>query len=289
MIEVIAQFFDNLPATSQAAIVASLVTLCGAVLAATIALIGILVSHRGNEKRLSKQLDHDRQQKRVDREMELRKEVYLDAAEAIDAGIVALSNYANLTKKPEELFREFYEKRGALSKVHLIAKETTVTAVLAFSIEFGEEVRRLSLLRHSLTQTQARLKFLGNQIQFFAKERDRMIDLMKQLNFEGNNDSHRWDFVRKTFELEKKRADDAIAEQLSLDATLKNDWALFASECFSATNRVSRLVAPAVRAVRDELELPFDYEVYKATIDESLRRQQDSMSVYLDRLQQQGS
>lgn len=289
MIEAIAQFFDKLPATSQSAIVASLVTLCGAILAATIALIGILITHRGNERRLLKQLDHDRQQKRVDREMELRKEVYLGAAEAIDAGLVVLSSYANLEKTPDELFREFYAKRGALSKVHLIAKESTVTAVLAFSIEFGEEIKRLSLLRQPLTQAWVRLEFLGGQIQFFGKERDRMVDLMKQLNFEGNNDPHRWDFVRNTFEFEKKRVDDAIAEQLSLDAKLKNDWAVFASECFSATNRVSRLVAPAVKAVRDELELPFDYEVYRATIDESLRRQQDSMIVYLNRLQQQAS
>ncbi len=289
MIEAVAQFFAKLPATSQAAIVASLVTLCGAILAATIALIGILVTHRGNERRLLRQLEHDRGQKRVDREMELRKEVYLGAAEAIDAGLVTLSNYANLTKTPEELFREFNEKRGALSKVHLIAKESTVTAVLAFSIEFGEEVKRLSLLRHPLTQTRARLELLGNQIQLFGKERDRMVELMKQLNFEGNNDPHRWDFVRNTFEFEKNRVDDFIAEQLSLDAKLKGDWAVFASECFSAANRVSSLVAPAVKAVRDELELPFDYEIYKATIDESLRRQQGSMSAYLNRLQQQAN
>lgn len=289
MIESAVQFFNSLPATSQSAVIASVVTLSGAILAATIALIGVFVTHRGNEKRFSKQLEHDRQQKRVDREMDLRKAVYLGAAEAIDAGLVVLSNYANLEKTPEELFREFSGKRSALSKIHLIAKEQTVTAVLAFSTEFADEVKRLSLLRNPLTQIQARIRMLGDHIQIFGKERDRMVDLMKQLNFEGNQDQRRWAFVRHTFEFEKKRVDDAIAEQLALDAKFRNDWAIFASECFSAANRVSGLVAPAVKAVRDELELPFDYELYKATIDESLKRQQESMRVFLDKLQRQSS
>jgi len=285
MFEAFTQFFEKLPATSQSAIIASLVTLCGAVFTATIALIGILVAHRGNEKRLAKQLEHDRQQKRIDREMELRKSIYLEAAEAIDSGLLVLGNYANLTKTFDELFREFYEKRGALAKVHLIGKESTVTAVLEFSVAFGEELKRLSLLRLPLTQIQERINFLGDQIKLFSRERDRMIDLMKQLNFEGNRDQHRWDFVRQTFEFEKKRIDDSIAEQLSLDSKLKKNWLAFASECASASNRVALLVAPAVKAVRDELELPFDFEVYKTTLEERIKRQQQSMNEYFDKLQ----
>jgi hypothetical protein len=287
VLEIITQFFDKLPATSQAAIIASLVTLCGAIATATIALMGIFVAHRGNEKRLVKQLNHNREQKRVDREMELRKAVYLEAAEAIDAGLIVIGGYANLAKTGDELFQKFSEKRGALSKVHLIGKESTVTDVLAFNVEFGEELKRLSLLRQPLTQIQDRINFLTDQINSSIKERDRMIDLMKQLNFEGNQEPHRWEFVKKTFEFEEKKINNAIKERESLHTQLKHDWAIFASECVAASNRVTQLVAPAVKAVRDELELPFNYETYKATIDESLNRQQESMATYLEQVQKQ--
>jgi hypothetical protein len=277
MTENIIQFFNNLPATSQSAIIASVVTVLGVIFSA-------VFTHLGNERRFAKQLKHDRLQKRVDREMELRKEVYLNAAEAIDAGLVVINNYANLGKTPEELFKEFSEKRSAFSKMHLIARESTVASIQALGLEFDEAVKRLSLLRQPLTQMQAQLKLLNDQIHASGRERDRMVELMKQLNFEGNKDAHRWDFVRNTFEFEQQRVSKAIEEQMILDARLKADWAIFATECFSAANKISGLIAPAVKAVRDELELSFDYTSYKTTIDESLKRQHESMKIYLDEL-----
>lgn len=284
MIEYILQLFDKLPATSQAAIIASVVTLLGAIVAATIALVGVLVTHRGNERRFAEQLDHDRLQKRTDREMELRKEVYLEVAEAIDAGLVAINSYANLTKSPDEVFKEYSGKRSALSKTHLIARESTVTAILAFSLEFSETVKRLTLLRQPLAQMQAQIKQLNDQAQMFGIERDRMVELMRQLNFEGNIDTHRWDFVRSTFEFECQRVNKSIDEQRVLNAKLKADGTIFAAECFTAANKISRLIAPAVKAVRDELELPFDYASYKATIDESLKREHEATKAYLNEL-----
>lgn len=284
MLNTFFQYLDKLPPTSQAAIIASFVTLVGAVLAATIALIGIVINHRGNERRFAKQLAHDREQKRIEREMDLRREVYLDTAEAIVASLELIARYADIEIPRNELSTEYSEKRSAISKVHLIGHETTVNALLEFTHEFSVAVMRLALLREPLLQMRAKLQLLNEQIQAFGKERDRMVDLMKQLNFEGNQETHRWEFVRNTFEFETKRVNDSINEQQSLNAKLKTDWIIFAAECFSTSNKLSALLPPAVKAVRDELELPLDYEMYKATIDEGLRRNQESLTAYLSKL-----
>ena len=65
MIQNFLQFLVSLPPTSQAAIIASLVTLTGAVFAAFAAFLGAYIAHRGNERRFAKQLEHERQRNRV--------------------------------------------------------------------------------------------------------------------------------------------------------------------------------------------------------------------------------
>lgn len=282
MIDALIQFFTGLPATSQAAIIASLVTLLGAVCAALIALIGILVNHRGNERRFAKQLAYDRELKRIEREMELRRDVYLATADAIVAGLALISRYADLSVTKDELTKDFFEKRSALSKVHLVGKEATVKAILEFTQELGIATLHLASLRNPLLQMKAQLEILDGQMKIFGKERDRMVELMKQLNFEGTQEARRWDFVKNTFEFEQQRVNDCLKQHEALHNKLKKAWTPFAAECFSTLNKLNALLPAAVKAVRDELELPIDFEFYKKAIDENLRRQQEVLSGYLN-------
>jgi len=279
------QFFTALPNTSQAALIGSAVTLLGALFAAAIALLSVLVTHRGNEKRLAKQLAHDREQKRIEREMELRRDVYLETAEAIVAGINLIGRYADLGIPKDDLGKEYFEKRGAIAKVHLIGREATVKALLTFNQELGSAVMRMALLRNPLVQMQARLKVLSDQIQAFGKERDRMVELMRQLNFDGNREEHRWAFVNNTFEFERKRVADCIAEQQALEAKLKGEWVTFAAECFDTVKRLSLLVPAAVRAVREELEMPLNYTEYKTEYEANIVRHHEMLSEFLSSLQ----
>ena len=112
-----------------------------------------------------------------------------------------------------------------------------------------------------------------------------MVELMKQLNFEGNREEHRWAFVRNTFEFEQKRVADCIAEQQVLEAKLKGEWATFATECFDTVKSLSLLVPEAVRAIRAELDMPFDYAAYKQEYDANILRHHEKLSGYLSALQ----
>lgn len=76
MIETVLQFFAKLPHTSQAAIIASVVTLFGVFIASFTTLLGVRITHRGNEKRFREQLEYDRQQKRIERHAEIIAELY---------------------------------------------------------------------------------------------------------------------------------------------------------------------------------------------------------------------
>lgn len=282
--DLIIKYFTELPDTSKAAIIASLITFIGVVIAATAAFIGVYVTHCGHEKRFGRQLEHDKEVKRIEREMSLRKEIFLGAAEAIVAGLGAVTRYADLKVPHDELAKEFIEKRSAIAKVHIIAREETIYAVSAFMDELSATLIRLSLLRQPLTQMQNRLKSLDNQIQISGKEKDRLVELMKQLNFEGNTEQHRWNFVKNTFEFEDNRIKEATQEHQSLALKLKSEHLTFLVTCYESSTQVSKLLIPAVREVRSELELPFDESRYSQMIENSGNQQTQLIKEFIARL-----
>ena len=285
MLEALANFFSQMPETSKAAVVASLVTFLGTLAATIAALVGVYVTHQGHERRFKAQLQSEKDKSKVDREMALRKEVYLGAAEAIVAGLGVIARHADLSVPQEELAKEFTEKRGAIAKVHLIGGEETLNAVAAFSVELGAAILKLSLGRYPLLQIRSRLKILENQIQAFGQERDRMVQLMKELNFAGNAEAHRWSFVQNTFEFEQKRVNEAIEEQKALNAKLRAQWVPYTAICYDTSARVSRLLVPAVKAVRAELGLPFDAASYQVLVEESMQKQDQALKEFLGGIQ----
>ncbi len=282
--DLIIKVFSELPDTSKAAIIAAIITFLGVVIAATAAFIGVFVTHRGHEKRFGRQLEHDKEVKRIEREMALRKEIFLDAAEAIVAGIGAVARYADLKVQHDELTKEFNEKRSAIAKVHIIACEETVYAVSAFMDELSATLIRLSLARQPLIQMQSRLKILEDQIQIFGKEKDRLVELMKQLNFEGNTEQRRWDFVKNTFEFEDKRANEANQEHQSLTLNLRAEHLNFLEACYESSSQISKLLIPAVREVRSELELPFNESRYSQMVENSSNQQTQLIKEFIAKL-----
>jgi len=105
MVEAISQFIAKLPDTSKAAIIASIVTLAGVIVSAIAALLGVWIMHRGNERRFRKQLEYDRQQKRIERQAEIVAELY--------------SNLIGLKKSASEFVRWYNSVDMKLKKQYL--------------------------------------------------------------------------------------------------------------------------------------------------------------------------
>src|SRR5438093_10325384 len=112
-------------------------TFWGVVVGAFFALCGVALTNRANDRRLRAQLVHDRQIKDRDRELSLRKDVYLAAAEAISAGFMAVGRFPNLDLPNEEITAGYIEKSPSVAKVHVIAREETMRAVAILTGELA--------------------------------------------------------------------------------------------------------------------------------------------------------
>jgi hypothetical protein len=143
---------------------AVIVGLCSALLALISALIGVVLTNRGNNRRLQMQLDAERELNNREREMALRTDVYLTAVEAISAGVTAVGQFANLDISFDKLTEEYRSKAPSIAKAQVIAKEPTIKAFATFNTELAATFLGLTTLRMPLTAQKQRFNLLQDEI-----------------------------------------------------------------------------------------------------------------------------
>ena len=106
-------------------------TFWGVVAGSFFSLGGVVLSNRNSARNLETQLTNDRLVKKIEREMSLRKDVYLDASEAISAGMIAIARFGNLAVSGDELSADFVKRSPSLAKLNVVADVETMRRVSA--------------------------------------------------------------------------------------------------------------------------------------------------------------
>ena len=212
------QLLDKIPATFWAVVFGSLLTL-----------LGIYFTNRANDRRLSLQLQHDRELKNREREMTFRKDTYAAAAEAIAVSIGALSKFSELSFSPKEVSETYLEQMPALAKVNLVAGEDTIRALTNFGGGFTGAFLRL---------TQQRMVLSNLQEQIAARAA----------------------LVKSESEVARLATANQEIQQMTADFSEKRF--LFVKQCFVENKNVNKLLIPLLVAARMELELSISKERY---------------------------
>jgi hypothetical protein len=188
-------------------------TFWGVVIGSFFSLGGIVMANRANDRRLREQLKHDREMRNRDRELSLRKDVYLSAAEAVSAGITAIGRFADLEIPNNKLTEAYIDKSPAIAKVHVIANERTAEALTNLLGELNAAYLRLFAKRYPLVAQKNQISLLQQLMNSFSQERDRMLELMKQFNLDGVTDQRRWEVIDGSFKFEQSRITEASKQQ----------------------------------------------------------------------------
>ena len=129
----------------------------GVVVGALFPLLGIFFTNRANNRRLSLQLQNDRELKNREREMTFRKDTYAAAAEAIAASMSVLSKLSELSFSLKEVSATYLDTSPILAKVNLVAGEDTIRALANFGTEFARAFLRLAQQRMVLSILQEQI------------------------------------------------------------------------------------------------------------------------------------
>ncbi len=260
----ITKFFDAIPAS-----------LWGVVVGSFFSIACVAITNRASDNRLRAQFEHERESKTKDREMALRKEVFLSAAEAVTVGMNSISRFANFDIPNDQVTQPYVEKSPAISKVHVIAHTETIPGRL------GALFVELFARRHELMNEKNVIAIVDNQIAQFVKERDRILEMIKQYNIEGVIDQRRWQALQDNFEFEQKRINDGLAHRAQYAAALQPKHLEFMRQCLSHTEQLGEMLIPVLTAVRRELELPLDEAAYRQAMVESYAQQEQAIDGFI--------
>lgn len=230
-------------------------TFWGIIAGAFISLSGVVLTNYASERRLRMQFLHDRTLRNDDRENMLRKDVYLALAEAIQAGLVAFSKFPDLAILPENLLKEYLEKSPSIAKVHIVATEDTIEAVMAVAGEITSSAAQLSIKRLPLFIDKQKIDLLSSEISQYEKQQEKWCEELKRFDLEGQIDHRRRTFIEESYNLEAKRAADSLARKTDLAMDLLRRQLEFTKVCLGETSRLSEMTVPAVAAMRQELRM----------------------------------
>ena len=255
-----------------------------AIFASILTLSGVLVTNRANYKRMKEQLLHDAEERDKERKMDLRRQVYLEVAEAITANYTILNRFPDLTVTDSDLSKQFSNSAVSISKVNVIGSDRTIKAVSDLSLAISRKYLELTAKRLPLVQRQQEINMQNRFLTQSAAERDRMIELMKEYNLQGSEDKRLWNVINNNFEFEKKRCDEFIAKINELRRINSQGQIQLSLECFEASKEISKFFIPAISAVREEMGIPFDADSFRKVLEGSWKLSQQSVSEFFNRI-----
>ncbi len=230
--------------------------------ASTITLAGLWLQNRGESTRNIQRLNHDTLQRDREREMAMRREVYLKAAEAMAHAQEYLAGLANTNVSPQQHEAIIKGVGADLNKVHIVGSMQTVRAIVEANQFFAHAVSDLSIHKIPITRITQEIEFEQMIIGSASARRDEALANLKEMNRSGTNDSKLWDIQNKIFNDEQKDVDEAFAKKEQLQQQLAQHHMDFIKLCAKAGLELGKLVVKANLAIRRELELQLDANEY---------------------------
>jgi hypothetical protein len=208
----------------------------------------------------------------MEREQNTKKEVYMEAIEAITKSHNMVSSFSNLNISEEQITSGFTEQAGKIAKVQIVGSRETVQAVTIFMSEIGTATLNLMLERMTLINRKNEIEMSESLRDKYQSEIDRYIAIMKNLNLAGNQDQGTWGYVNKSIEYECEQRDKHNKEIDELWAMQGREHIIYVRKCMTIFFEISNLLPQAVLSVRSELELEISHEDFLDIFNKNIEK-----------------
>lgn len=198
----------------------------------------------------------------IEREKNIRKEVYLEATEALTRTLNIVGTLANLDSNEQEINKQINNDSGVIAKIQIVGSEHTVKAVTTIMGAIGAAILKLMLERSSLMQRKNYIQILENIRSKAQGEIERYISIIKNMNLEGNRDPQLWKTLNENIEFETKQRDKHQDEINKLWEIQNKEHLAFSKNCMDTFFEISNQLPSAVLSVREDLNLPISNEAY---------------------------
>jgi hypothetical protein len=282
-----------------------------AVLSAIVTLVSVSLSNRNSRRNLREQLRrnaeqfaaqlvHDSQQleRRLtyeadqrdrERTMSLRREVYLGAAEALAHANALVGRMADIENDQRVLGEEFAADLAKVAKVHIVGSRATVQAVMDYVNALAPGFIELAAKRGPLMVRKSGIAQEQTFIDAALAERKRFTAMLQQLNLDGVTDKSKRDAILAQNAIATKTHESHIAAQGELWRLQLEGIFDIVRHSLALADKVTRLLPPAILAVRSEMDLPLDAAWYASLWEEQLANVRAVTERLLESLREQSA
>ena len=218
------------------------------------------MSNSHNRKLQAQQLEFESRERQRERQVSLRKDVYLAAAEATTGIVHAFSRMlgSDGPESSDNLIKNAEAYGAALARVQMVASAETIRHSGEFQRTLLNGIAAVQKLRYPMMLRKADIDIAINGRERHHAERLKCIELMKEYNRAGDSDVQRWKTIQRQSDYAAEHWAEAHSESMRLMLQQETDRHALLHELAARLIDLSKAQAPLASAIRRELEVSDD-------------------------------
>ena len=267
-------FFTQIPDVVWSGIIASLLTLCG-----------VLLSDWRNTNRLKLQLQHDSDEKAKQRKADLRKDVYLRAAEELVKANIYLASLPNVDLTKVNASQGLEGIFAAAAKLQMVSEVSTSKCVGELVGIYSELLLWVLARIQPIQYLQIEIGIRDNFYNKAESEVARVLAAMTQANESANLDGEAFKALQRSFEIQQGFADKIAKERNELWQQRIALHLAFAKEFTAKMKLIGESSTLAMVEIRRELEIDGNIDEFTAYLNEQWHRLSIQLDKFLESLE----
>lgn len=243
-----------------------------ALIASCLTFFGVYLTNKGNAKRQASILLHENEKFQFEQKLALKKEVFLNVASSFADVLGVIPKLVNLDMSEKDINKEMQGHSGIVAKSYLAAKEESVAEILNYSAEIAESLLILMKDRAIPLDHKKAIEIHQSTITTANAEKNRILSMMKEFNFQGRKDPNTFDYLSKSYQIQENivvRSTIAMDEQKAILGPLNINYA---RQCIKEHARLLSLLPPMTIALRKELGNDGNSDVFVIALDNNISR-----------------
>ncbi len=218
------------------------------------------------------QLEHDSREREKERQMSVRRNVYLSAAEKIGQQLTYLADFPKRRREP---LPEGY--RDLITQIQVIGSKETLVAVNRFDDYMNEAFNELAPQILEIVLLEKKFDSLDKVEDKTREERGIYLEQMKEHNLLGIIDERKWSVIETNSDSAKSRSDQLMKELKKTGDKIVKLTCDLTPKCQQKAQSAEELLISVIVAIRKELDAPFDEKAYRAMMEASHNKSKDNL------------
>lgn len=238
----------------------------GVLIGSLLTIIGVVLTNMSNTKRLRLQHEHERQLRNKERDLNMRREIYMDAMEAISVGITAISRFSELNETPEALMHSYTSLSANVSKVSIVGQNDTIEALANFQIELNGAFLRLMSKRDKFDADLQKSESIENAVKSIKEKLNFLSDQITKAQL-SSLPQEQIDPIQAEFKKVQEELSHLQSQEEAIGNKLMQTISNLVRTSMSEVSSLNKLLVPLISLMRTELELPFNQEHFARILE----------------------